>query len=471
MSASGPKSEPPPRGGDGTQGEVRSVRVELGSIPDLGDDSPPELPFEPVLPDVSYGPQPKPFRAADLPVLGPEHEVHDEEPPVREVHDEELPVLGPEYEVHDEELPVLGPEYEVHDEELPVLGPEYEVHDEELPVLGPEYEVHDEELPALGPEHAVTDAAVPELAPEHAVAGDAVPVLGLAFAIEEQALDELTVAASRPPPGERSEPDPDPELHQPESEPESDREAEVESDAEQAAHAEASRNYQQIYETELRPLERDARLALAQTADGSVLCALCLDADPQVIIAVLANSLSGLDHARLVARHHKNPVGLEAVVKRTELVKDTQVQRLLVRNPQLNDSLLRRVIGTKPLRELYKVCVDRDIPEKNRVASRGLLRTRWSSSSAEERANFVIATEARCLTFLIGQTFDSRMTSILCSRAYNSVLFIQNLARFPACPPALLVHLLKQPFVRKHATLKKILFQHPNVPSQAKRTL
>ncbi len=55
--------------------------------------------------------------------------------------------------------------------------------------------------------------------------------------------------------------------------------------------------------------------------------------------------------------------------------------------------------------------------------------------------------------------------------AFIAVLFIQNLARFPACPPALLVHLLKQPFVRKSPALRKVLFQHPNVPSQVKRTL
>ncbi|MCL4755519.1 MAG: hypothetical protein KJ015_35535, partial [Myxococcales bacterium] len=235
--------------------------------------------------------------------------------------------------------------------------------------------------------------------------------------------------------------------------------------------AEASRNYRQIYETELRPLEKDARIAAAHTADGSLLCALCLDPEPQVIRAILENSLVGLDHARLIARHHKNPVGLEAIVQRTEFARDTQVQRLLVRNNQLTDSLLRRLVGQKPLRELYKVAIDRDVAERNRVGARGLLRTRWSSSSSEERADFVMATEARCLTLLIGQTFDSRMTSILCGKQFNSVLFIQNLARFPACPPALLVHLLKQPFVRKSPALRKVLFQHPNVPSQVKRTL
>jgi hypothetical protein len=70
---------------------------------------------------------------------------------------------------------------------------------------------------------------------------------------------------------------------------------------------------------------------------------------------------------------------------------------------------------------------------------------------------------------LIGQTFDQKTTTILCARQYNSVLFIQNLARFPACPPGLLAHLLKQPFIRHHAALKKLILQHPNLPGQLKR--
>lgn len=388
--------------------EVKSVRVELESLPDFSDDG---------LPDFSASSSSK---STELPALDPEHELH-VEVQVPESRDEpsleELPVLGPEHEVYEEdELPDVPGAGEELPEELPVLGTEHELHDEELPVLGAEHEVAEEEPPLLGAEHEVHDE--PEPAPIAAESSD----------------------------GEAEEA-PEPE------------------------DSDDSRNYRQIYETELRPMERDARIALAHTAEGSMLCALCLDPEPAVIRAVLESSLAGLDHARLVARHHRNPVGLELVVQRTEFARDSQVQRLLVRNSQLTESLLRRLIGQKPLRELYKVCVDRDVSEKNRVGSRGLLRARWGSSSSEERADFVIATEARCLTLLIGQTFDSRMTSILCGKQFASVLFIQNLARFPACPPALLVHLLKQPFVRKSQPLKKLLLQHPNLPSQAKRNL
>ncbi len=438
---------------ESASGEVSSVRVDLASLPDFADEE---------LPDFSAS---SASQSKELPALDPEHELHVEitvpesveEPPVlgpeHEVHEEEPPVLGPEHEIHDVELPVLGAEHEVHEVQVPVLGPEHEVHEQALPVLGAEHEVHEVELPVLGPEHEMHEEEAPVLGPEHE---EEPLVTGPEHELRDESLPDVA-AEGEPLPGLDAAADADEDAEPTESEAPED--------------AEASRNYRQIYETELRPLERDARIAAAHTADGSLLCALCLDPEPQVIRAILENSLVGLDHARLIARHHKNPVGLEAIVQRTEFARDTQVQRLLVRNNQLTDSLLRRLVGQKPLRELYKVAIDRDVAERNRVGARGLLRTRWSSSSSEERADFVMATEARCLTLLIGQTFDSRMTSILCGKQFNSVLFIQNLARFPACPPALLVHLLKQPFVRKSPALRKVLFQHPNVPSQVKRNL
>jgi hypothetical protein len=488
--------------------EVRAVRVDLASIPDFAEDVPdfseasssqskelpplppeleerveievpdPDRPWEPDLPDLDDEPvlgAPAPELAAPpsvpvfvappmrgarratadgghepsepLPVLGAEHEVWEELPVLGAEHElsEELPVLGAEHEVS-EELPVLGAEHEVS-EELPVLGAEHEVS-EELPVLGAEHEVS-EELPVLGAEHEVSEEPPVDRAEPAAREEPADLDAERRAADDAQAMDDLP-------------------SDQPDADADADADAE---DATTADDAEASRNYRQIYETEIRPLEPDARIAMAQTADGSLLLALCLDADPKVIRAVIERSVAGLDHARMIARHHRNPVGLELVVQRVEFARDPQVQRLLVRNNQLTESLLRRLVGQRPLRELYKLSIDREVAERNRVGTRGLLRTRWASAPAEDRAALVLGTEARCLAVLIGSTFDSRTTSILCSKPMNSVLMIQNLARFPACPPALLVHLLKQPFVRKSPALKKLIFQHPNLPSQAKRSL
>jgi hypothetical protein len=241
--------------------------------------------------------------------------------------------------------------------------------------------------------------------------------------------------------------------------------------AEDEAALSDSRNLLAIYQAKFAAESRDARAELARRAQGNELLALCLDPDPRVIDAVLQNATSGLAHARLAARHHKNPAGLEFIVKRAPLLRDTQVQRALLANDQLSDGLLRRVLGQKPLRELYRAATNREIPERNRLGSRGVLRTRFASAQPEERVEFIVTTEGRCLAYLSGATFDGKTTAMLCARQYNSTLFVQNLARFSACPPLLLIHLSKQPFVKRSQALKRMLLQHPNMPTQVKRGL
>jgi hypothetical protein len=228
-------------------------------------------------------------------------------------------------------------------------------------------------------------------------------------------------------------------------------------------------DYRKIYATQYAHLDRNLRVASIRHAEGVALLALCLDPEPAVIAAVFDSGRVGLDHARLAALHHRNPAGLEHVVKRADFARDARVQRNLLKNSQLTEPLLRRLLLSKPLREIYKVALDRELPERTRQGSRALLRTRFASAEAEERASFIVSNEARALALLIGQTFDQKTTAILCARQYNSVMFIQNLAHFSACPPALLAHLFKQPFVRRNAPLKKLLLQHPNLPSQLKR--
>jgi len=199
--------------------------------------------------------------------------------------------------------------------------------------------------------------------------------------------------------------------------------------------------------------------------------ALCLDQEPVVVRAVLANPKVGFAHARLVARHHRNPGGLEAIAQRGDMVKDPQVHRRLIQNVQLSEQLVKRLLMPKRMMDAYKTSIDTDVPERNRVFARSVLRTKFSISQGEERAGLIAATEGRVLPALVGLTLDARATAILCARTYTSVLFIQNLARFPACPPPLLAHLLKQPFVRRQQHLKNLLLQHANVPSEVKRRL
>ena len=229
------------------------------------------------------------------------------------------------------------------------------------------------------------------------------------------------------------------------------------------------RHSRQIYETRWHPQPTDARVDGAHKAQGPDLLALCFDPDPRVIAAVLQNHTSGLEHVRLIAFHHRTTTGLEMISRRTEFLRDLLVERRLLRNPQCGDIVLGRIMSSKRVFPTYKIAIDREVPELTRVKARGFLRQKFQTAPPEERSDLVIRTEGRCLILMTGCTFDARTTQILCGRPYNSVLFIQNLAKFSATPPALLAHLMKQPFVRKNQPLRKLLLQHPNMPGDVKR--
>jgi len=252
---------------------------------------------------------------------------------------------------------------------------------------------------------------------------------------------------------------------------------EVSNEEEAAADAEEDeeavvlkeQDYRKLYEAQFHPLPVDARVGHAKIAHGPDLLALCLDADARVIAAILENPSTGLAHVRLIAFWHRTGVGLEMVTRRQEFLRDLLVERRLLRNPMAGDTVIGRVMASKRLFQTYKIAIDRDVPELTRTKARGYLRKKYQSAPPEERADLVLRTEGRCLIYMTGCAFDAKMTQILCGKPYNSVLFIQNLAKFSATPPALLAHLMKQPFVRKHAPLKKLLLQHPNMPGDVKR--
>jgi hypothetical protein len=228
-------------------------------------------------------------------------------------------------------------------------------------------------------------------------------------------------------------------------------------------------NYRKLFETTLHPLPVEEREALARVAVGAQALALCFDPVPNVIQRLMENSEVGFPHARLIARHHRTPQGLDTLFKRSELVRDQQVQRWLMANPQLNDAQLKRVLAPKILAAVYKWALSRDLPEQNRSKVRVMLRGKWSVADGEERANLVFQTEGRCLQMLTGLQLDSKATTLICQRSINSVMLIQSLCRFTSTPPPILGHLMRQPLVKRQPNLKTMILQHPNCPSDLKR--
>jgi hypothetical protein len=223
------------------------------------------------------------------------------------------------------------------------------------------------------------------------------------------------------------------------------------------------------YAERFRAMSSAEKIEIAPRAVEPDLSALCFDPEPQIIAAVLGNPQAGLSHARLMALHHRNGVGIEMITRRGELFRDQQVQHNLLRNPQIPEAVLQRMIGGKRLLDLYRDCVDRDFPENVRGKLRGALKKRFGTGNPDEKAELVMRTEGRVLHLLGGCTFDGKTTQILCGRTFASAVLIQNLAKFTATPPALLAKVVQQPFVSRQPGLKNLLLRHPNMPGDVKR--
>lgn len=235
--------------------------------------------------------------------------------------------------------------------------------------------------------------------------------------------------------------------------------------------AAGDRELRKVYAEQFARLDRDVRVQTARTVGNPELLALCLDPDAQVINAIFNNHAAGLEHARLVAVHHHTHVGLDLVGRRSDILADAHVQRRLLCNPQVPDTILQRVVSPKPLMDVYRISMSREIPEITRAKTRELLQKKFLLAGPEERAALLVKTDGRCLALLVNCALDARTTQILCGRTAYTVLFIQSCARWSACPPALLTHLLKQPLVRQSPGLRKMVLKHPNLPSEAKRKL
>jgi hypothetical protein len=125
--------------------------------------------------------------------------------------------------------------------------------------------------------------------------------------------------------------------------------------------------------------------------------------------------------------------------------------------------------GGRRLLEQYKLVVSHEVPEQTRRTARELLRTRFATADADERVEVIVKTEGRCLAALSGVAIDGKTNAQLCGRTYTSMLFVQNLSRWSACPPSLIAHLLKQEIVRRTPALKLALQRHPNAPPEPRR--
>jgi hypothetical protein len=223
------------------------------------------------------------------------------------------------------------------------------------------------------------------------------------------------------------------------------------------------------YQEQFAPLADEVRVELATTAEGLALRALCHDPLPRVIHGLLKNPNTSTEHARLVAKVHHSSVGLGHIANNPRFLRDPEVQRQLLRNSHAGQNIVQKLIGNRPLLQVYRTAIDRNVPQTTRTQARKVLRTNWNKRDPNEKISFILKTEGRCLTLLVGMGLDGRCTAMLCSRAALGTMLIRNLAQWPSTPPPVLQRLMRLPQVGRDRMLKQLILKHPNCPSALKR--
>jgi hypothetical protein len=225
-----------------------------------------------------------------------------------------------------------------------------------------------------------------------------------------------------------------------------------------------SPTHRELFETRLHPLAAEQREARARGAEEPELSALCFDPVVRVIQRLLDNPRFALQHARLVAAHHPNAAGLEALAARGAFFSDREVQRRLLRNTQSRVGLIHRILATRRLLEIWNVSESRELSDRNRQVAREALGRRYASCSPEERVELVLRSEGRALLALGDRPLDHRAVVLLTERPVTSPLLVRNLAAWRPTPAPVLAHLLKQAVVRGNPGLRALVKRHPHCP-------
>ncbi|MBT3180899.1 MAG: hypothetical protein HN337_00150, partial [Deltaproteobacteria bacterium] len=188
--------------------------------------------------------------------------------------------------------------------------------------------------------------------------------------------------------------------------------------------------HRELYQRHFRELSVHERVAAAISSSGDTLVALCFDPTIEVVRAVLSNSQSGLPHARLIATHHHTAAGLDLLTHNRSYATDTAVRSALLKNTVTPRYVFDRILQSSSLQQLFGICRGREATHMGKTFAREKFRKKFETSSPEERANFIIRNEGRCLQYLIGIHLGRPTFNILCTHNYTSEVLILNLLTY-----------------------------------------
>lgn len=176
----------------------------------------------------------------------------------------------------------------------------------------------------------------------------------------------------------------------------------------------------------------------------------------------------GLEQARFAAQHSQSATELDMLARNPHFIHDPAVQRHLLKNPITPAHVFVKIYQTMNMFDLYNIIGGHEVTEPAKASAREQVRVKFGQASAEECAQFIIRTEGRCLQQLWGERFTKETTDELCKHSYASLILVRNLTIFPALPPALIRHLLKQTVVQRNSEMRTRLLHHANCPAVAK---
>ncbi|MFC1599093.1 hypothetical protein ACFL2U_03765 [Patescibacteria group bacterium] len=224
-----------------------------------------------------------------------------------------------------------------------------------------------------------------------------------------------------------------------------------------------------LYQEKYSSMTVDERENEASHQTGDLLLALCHDYEVRVVKRVLENHSSGLEHARLIAKLHKNSQGLEFIVRNSKLISDNRVQNNLLKNSILSEAQIRAILNSKTLSQSWTIASSHDFPSKNKQIARKIVKEKFIQAAQEDRAKFIYDTEGRILILIHDIPFGDQTVAILCKKTYHSLLLIQNLAKCGRTPAKLLRHLEIQNVVKHNKAVKNLIRRHANYPKTHSR--
>ncbi|PIR94336.1 hypothetical protein COT97_01850 [Candidatus Falkowbacteria bacterium CG10_big_fil_rev_8_21_14_0_10_39_11] len=224
----------------------------------------------------------------------------------------------------------------------------------------------------------------------------------------------------------------------------------------------------QFYVKYIQTFDVPFRILIAKSADLVQLRALCHEVNAQVIRHVIDHQHFGLDHARLLAQHHHTQFGLEYLTRKPAFANDNAVRAALFKNNGSSKLVLDRCFRTLNLFRLNNLAVGREANEKTMMYARDTLRTKFDQSTPDQKTQFIIRTEGRCLRFFYQMQLDAETADLLGKHMYSSFILVRNLLSFPGLPPEVLRGIFRSPIISKHQGFRQRILSHTNCPADVR---